>query len=164
MSLDKKRTDYISWGDFFMGVAQLASLRSKDPNTQVGSCIVKDKKIIGVGYNGMPNGCSDDILPWGKEGDPHDTKYAYVVHSEVNSVLNCSNVTDLKGATVYCTLFPCNECAKVIIQAGIKEIFYLEDKYDGSDYNIIAKRLFSLAGVSFNKFVFDKEILMLVKK
>jgi dCMP deaminase len=160
----KKRLDYLSWGDFFMGAAKLAAQRSKDPNTQVGSCIVKDRKIIGMGYNGMPNGCSDDIMPWSREGESSKSKYAFVVHSEENSILSCLDIRELKGATLYCTLFPCNECAKTIIQVGIKEIYYLDDKESGSDYNIIAKRLFDLAGVSYKQYVPAQEEIVLVLK
>jgi dCMP deaminase len=148
-----KRENYISWGDFFMGVAVLAAQRSKDPNTQVGSCAVNSKnRIIGVGYNGMPNGCSDDILPWGKGKKSSDSKYPVVVHSEVNTILNSLSLSELNEATLYCTLFPCNECAKLIIQSGIKKVIFLSDKYDGDEYNLIAKRLFNMAGVQYEKF------------
>jgi dCMP deaminase len=157
-----KRLDYLSWNDFFMGVAKLAAQRSKDPSTQVGACIVKDKKIIGVGYNGMPNGCSDDLFPWGKDEDPGKSKYSFVVHAEENCILNCSTLQELKGATLFCTLFPCNECAKTIVQVGIKKIYYLDDKHSGSDYNIIAKKIFDFAGVSFEQYVSVKKEINLV--
>ncbi|WP_422480214.1 deoxycytidylate deaminase [Pleomorphochaeta sp. DL1XJH-081] len=146
-----KRQDYISWDEYFMGVALLSADRSKDPNTQVGACIVNpDKKIVGVGYNGFPSGCDDDVLPWDREGCFLDTKYPYVCHAELNAILN-SISRDLKGSTIYVALFPCNECAKAIIQAGIKEIVYLSDKYDGTDSVIASKRMLNQAGVSLRK-------------
>lgn len=145
-----KRTDYLSWDDYFMGVALLSAQRSKDPNTRVGACIVKSKKIIGIGYNGFPIGCSDDILPWAREAaNINDTKYPYVVHGEVNAVLNAT--VDLHGATIYVALFPCNECAKLIIQSGIKEIIYLEDKYAQTDSIKASKRMFDLAEIKYQQ-------------
>ena len=124
-----KRTDYLRWDEYFMAVALLSAQRSKDPSTQVGACVANDQnKIVGVGYNGFPWGCSDDDLPWSREGDYLDTKYPYVCHAELNAVLN-SISTDLRGCRIYVGLFPCNECTKVIIQAGISEIIYLSDKY-----------------------------------
>lgn len=122
-----KRRDYISWDEYFMGIAMLSAMRSKDPNSQVGACIVRDNKILSLGYNGMPIGCDDDIMPWGREGNELETKYMYVCHSELNAILNAGK--DLHGSTMYVTLFPCNECAKAIIQSGIKRIVYLDDKY-----------------------------------
>ena len=146
-----KREDYLSWDEYFMGVAVLSSLRSKDPNTQVGACIVSpEKKIVGVGYNGFPTGLSDDELPWERDGEWLDTKYPYVCHAELNAILN-SSLSSLKGATLYVALFPCNECAKAIIQAGIKRIVYLSDKYDGTDGNKASKLMLSRAGVEFGK-------------
>ena len=129
--INKQRKDYLSWDDFFMGVALLASKRSKDPNTQVGACVVsKDNRILSVGYNGTPNGYEDTCFPWDREGDPLETKYLYVVHAERNAILNYRGSNkDLEGAKLYVALFPCNECAKEIIQVGIKEVYYLEDKY-----------------------------------
>ena len=124
-----KREDHISWDEYFMGVAMLSAMRSKDPNTQVGACIVnREHRIVGVGYNGFPTGCSDDDLPWDREGDWIETKYPYVCHAELNAILN-SIGGDLRGCTLYVALFPCNECAKAIIQAGIRKIVYLSDKY-----------------------------------
>jgi len=144
-----KRTDYLSWDEYFMGVAVLSSLRSKDPNTQVGACIVnQDKKIVGVGYNGFPIGCDDDSLPWDREGDWLKTKYPYVCHAELNAILN-SNGGNLKGCTLYVALFPCNECAKAIIQSGIKKVVYLSDKYKDSDNTIASKRMFDETGVKY---------------
>ena len=146
-----KRSDYISWDEYFMGVALLSAQRSKDPNTQVGACIVNpDKKIVGVGYNGFPSGCNDDELPWEREGAYLDTKYPYVCHAELNAILNSISL-NLKGCTIYVALFPCNECAKAIIQSGIKEIVYLSDKYDGTDNVIASKRMLNQAEVQLRK-------------
>ncbi len=145
-----KRVDHISWDEYFMGVAVLSSLRSKDPNTQVGACIVsEDKKIIGVGYNGFPSGCSDDDLPWEREGDWLDTKYPFVCHAELNAILNSNNSSSLKGSTLYVALFPCNECAKAVIQAGIRKIVYLSDKYSETDATKASKRMLDAAGVEY---------------
>ncbi|MFR5684620.1 MAG: deoxycytidylate deaminase, partial [Clostridia bacterium] len=119
--MSSKRTDYIDWDSYFMGIALLSGQRSKDPSTQVGACIVKNKKILSVGYNGAPNGYDDNNMPWEREGDFLNTKYAYVCHAELNAILN-NKGTNLEGATIYVDLFPCNECAKAIIQSGIKEI------------------------------------------
>ena len=144
-----KRQDYISWEEYFMGVAMLAARRSKDPNTQVGACIVSpDKIIVSTGYNGMPKGCSDDEFPWEREGE--ETKYPYVVHAELNAVLN-ANGRDLRGCSLYVALFPCNECTKAIIQSGIKEVFYLSDKYADTMGNIASKRMLMAAGVKFTQ-------------
>ncbi len=141
-----KRQDYISWDEYFMGLAILSSMRSKDSNTQVGACIINsDKKIISVGYNGMPTGCNDDDMPWERDGSFLETKYAYVCHAELNAILNCTG--DLKGATLYVTLFPCNECAKAIIQCGIKKIIYMDDKYAGTDSNLASRKMLEYAGV-----------------
>lgn len=126
-----KRQGYISWNEYFMGIAFLSAQRSKDPVTQVGACIVIDKKIVGIGYNGFPKGSSDDELSWGKVGNILDTKYPYVVHAELNAVLN-SNI-NLKGSTIYVTHFPCNECAKVIVQSGISNVIYYSDKHKNND-------------------------------
>ncbi len=148
--MSDKRADYISWDEYFMGVAVLSSLRSKDPSTQVGACIVsEDKKIVGVGYNGFPSGCSDDELPWNREGEWINTKYPFVCHAELNAILNCNNASLLKGATLYVALFPCNECAKAVIQAGIKKIVYLSDKYANTDATIASKKMFDAAGVIY---------------
>ena len=140
-----KRTDYISWDEYFMGVAMLASRRSKDPSTQVGACIVsQDNIIISTGYNGMPKGCSDDEFPWNREGE--DTKYPYVVHAELNAILN-ANGRDLRGSKLYVALFPCNECAKAIIQSGIREVYFLSDKYATTPTTLASKRMLEAAGV-----------------
>ena len=147
-----KRTDYISWDDYFMAVAQLSALRSKDPSTQVGACIVnKNKRIIGIGYNGFPSGCSDDELPWSREGDFLQTKYPFVCHAEMNAITNSSNKPDLEGASMYVSLFPCNECAKLIVQVGIKEVVYLSDKYRDQDIFVAARRIFEMAGVKLRQ-------------
>lgn len=149
-----KRTDYISWEEYFMAVAQLSALRSKDPNTQVGACVVnRQRHIIGIGYNGFPVGCSDDELPWTREGDFLDTKYAYVCHAEMNAITNSSNKADLDGASMYISLFPCNECAKLIVQVGIKEVVYLSDKYHEEPIFIAARRIFDMAGVTYRQLV-----------
>ena len=149
-----KRINYLSWNDFFMATAKLAAMRSKDPSTQVGACIVNSKnRIISLGYNGMPNGCSDDEMPWEREGTTCDTKYAYVVHSETNAIMNCLDFKELNGSVIYCTLFPCNECAKLIVQSGIKKIYYLDDKYHDNEYYMCGRKLLDVAGVSYEKFV-----------
>lgn len=147
-----KRKDYISWDEYFMGIAILSSYRSKDPNTQVGACIVNDKhRILSIGYNGAPKGLDDDIMPWDREGSFIDTKYAYVCHGELNAILNYSG--SVEGTTLYVSLFPCNECAKVIAQTGIKEIVYLSDKYDGTDGNIVSKKILDAAGVKYRAYI-----------
>ena len=147
-----KRTDYISWDEYFMGVALLSGMRSKDPNTQVGACIVsKENKILSMGYNGLPIGCSDDDFPWEREGDELNTKYPYTTHSELNAILNYRGGS-LDGATLYVTLFPCNECAKAIIQAGIKQIVYDCDKYADTPSVLASKRMLTTAGVKLRKY------------
>ncbi len=153
----RKRNDYISWDEYFMGVAELSGRRSKDPNTQVGACIVSaDNKIISMGYNGLPRGCSDDDFPWARESDPEEddpntTKYPYVVHSELNAILNYRGGS-LDGSKLYVTLFPCNECAKAIIQAGIKTVVYMEDKYADSPATRASKRMLNTAGVRYYQY------------
>ncbi len=147
-----KREDYLSWDEYFMGVALLSAQRSKDPGTQVGACIVgQDNKILSMGYNGMPIGCSDDCMPWDRDGDPLNTKYLFVCHAELNAILNHGR-SGLEGAKVYTTLFPCNECAKAIIQSGIKEVIYLQDKYADTDSVIASKRMFDMTGVTYRAF------------
>ena len=141
-----KREDFLSWDEYFMGVAMLSALRSKDPSTKVGACIVnQNKRIVGIGYNGFPCGCSDDEFPWERSGDFLDTKYPYVVHAEPNAILNATS--DLTNATLYVTLFPCNECAKLIIQSGIKEIVYVSDKYQDTDASKASRRMIDAAGI-----------------
>ncbi len=149
-----KRTDYISWEEYFMAVAQLSAQRSKDPNTQVGACIVNTRKhIIGIGYNGFPVGCSDDLLPWGREGAFLQTKYPFVCHAEMNAITNSSNKAELDGATMYVSLFPCNECAKLMVQVGIKEVVFLQDKYHDDDVFVAARKIFDMAGVKYRRMV-----------
>jgi dCMP deaminase len=149
--MNDKRKDYISWDEYFMGVALLASQRSKDPSTQVGACIVdNDKRILSTGYNGFPQGCSDDEFPWNRDEDLGETKYQYVVHAELNAILNASGKS-LAGSTLYVGLFPCHECAKAIIQSGIKEVFYLSDKYANSVGVRASKRMFDSAGVKYTQ-------------
>lgn len=144
-----KRKDYISWDEYFMGVALLAARRSKDPNTQVGACIVsEDNIILSTGYNGFPAGCSDDEYPWEREGEA--TKYPFVVHAELNAILNAGG-RSLRGARIYVDLFPCNECAKAIIQSGIVEVIYLSDKYAGTDATRASKRMLASAGVTLRR-------------
>ncbi|MCX7833275.1 MAG: dCMP deaminase family protein [Ignavibacteria bacterium] len=156
-----KAKDYISWDEYFMGIALLSAYRSKDPNTKVGACIVDEKnKIVGIGYNGFPIGCSDDELPWEKEApNINDTKYPYVVHAEANAILNSTK--DLHGARMYVALFPCNECAKLIIQAGIKEVLYLSDKYKDSDSVKASKKMFDMAGVKYRILKLDGKKIVL---
>ena len=152
--MSEKREDYISWDEYFMGVAKLSGMRSKDPNTQVGACIVsEDNKILSMGYNGFPKGCSDDEFPWNRENeDPVNNKYFYSTHSELNAILNYRGGS-LEGAKLYVSLFPCNECAKAIIQAGIKTIVYDSDKYDGTPAVIASKRMLDAAGVRYYKYM-----------
>lgn len=146
-----KRANYISWDEYFMGVALLSARRSKDPNTQVGACIVNAKnKIVGAGYNGLPMGCDDDVFPWAKQGDFLETKYPYVCHAELNAILNNIGM-DLQGCKIYTALFPCNECAKAIIQSGITEVIFLSDKYDGSETSRASKKMLDSAGVTYRK-------------
>ena len=150
--MSDKRTDYISWDEYFMGVAKMSALRSKDPNTQVGACIVSnDNKILSMGYNGLPRGCSDDEFPWAREGAPLDNKYMYTAHSELNAILNYRGGS-LDNAKMYVTLFPCNECAKAIIQAGIKTIGYDCDKYADTASVIASKRMLNAAGVRYYQY------------
>lgn len=150
--MSDKREDYINWDEYFMGIAALSALRSKDPNSQVGACIVsQENKILSMGYNGFPMGCSDEVFPWAREGDAIATKYPYVVHSELNAILNYRGGS-LQGTKIYVTLFPCNECAKAIIQAGIKTVIYDSDKYDGTPMNQVSKKLFKTAGVEIVKY------------
>ena len=147
----KKRQDYISWDEYFMGVALLSAHRSKDPNTQVGACIVNDKnKIVGAGYNGLPIGCDDDDFTWEKQGDFLQTKYPYICHAELNAILNNIGM-DLCGCKIYTALFPCNECAKAIIQSGITEVIYLSDKYEGADIFKASQFMLDKAGVNCRK-------------
>lgn len=147
-----KRDDYISWQEYFMGIAMLSAERSKDNSTQVGACIVSgENKILSLGYNGMPAGCLDDDMPWERDGEPLDTKYMYVCHAELNAILN-SGTADLRGAILYCTLFPCNECAKAIIQSGISEVVYYIDKYADTEGVIASKKMFDMVGIKCTQY------------
>jgi len=148
-----KNQDYISWDAYFMGIAMLSSRRSKDPNTRVGACLVSpDNKILSLGYNGMPVGCSDDEFPWAREAeDAYDTKYLYVCHAELNALLNYSGI-GLKGAKLYVTLFPCNECTKALIQSGIHEVIYLNDKYAMTSSTRASKRMMDSVGIIYRKY------------
>jgi dCMP deaminase len=144
------RNDYISWDEYFMSIALLSCMRSKDPSTQVGACIVNElNHIVGVGYNGFPKGCEDTVFPWGREGEFLETKYPYVVHAEQNAILNSS--ASLRGARIYVSLFPCHECAKYIIQAGIVEMIYMHNKYDDTDSIKASKKMLDAAGVSYRQ-------------
>ncbi|MDR3293809.1 MAG: dCMP deaminase family protein [Clostridiales bacterium] len=141
----------LSWDEYFMGIAVLSGRRSKDPNTKVGACVVNpEKRIVAIGYNGFPTGCSDGELPWGKAGGFLETKYPFVVHAELNAILNAT--TKLTGCTIYTALFPCNECAKAVIQSGIREVVYLSNKYATSDATVASKKMFELAGVKYRRY------------
>lgn len=159
-----KRKDYISWDEYFMGIAKLSAMRSKDPGTQVGACIVNDNnRVLSIGYNGLPTGCDDDEYPWERdEKDPLDNKYPYVVHAEMNAILN-NRSGSLEGARIYVTLFPCNECAKAIIQSGIEKVIYCEDKYKDTDSVKASKRMFESAGITTRKLDLILEINSKVK-
>ena len=147
-----KREDYISWDEYFMGVAKMSAMRSKDPNTQVGACIViNDNNILSMGYNGFPIGCSDDDFPWAREGEEIDIKYMYIAHGELNAILNYRGGS-LDNAKIYVTLFPCNECAKAIIQSGIKTVVYENDKYADTAAVLASKRMFKAAGIHFYQY------------
>ena len=146
-----KYKDYISWDEYFMGIAVLSAMRSKDPNTRVGACIVnEDNHIVAIGYNGFPVGCSDDAYPWSNAGDPLKTKYPYVCHAELNAILNAK--TSLKGSRIYTALFPCNECTKAIIQAGIKEVIYMSDKYHDTDMCKASRDMLISSGITFRRY------------
>ena len=154
-----KRNSVISWDEFFMRVAIAASMRSKDPNTQVGACIAgTDQRILSVGYNGTPTGISDDNFPWETSDDPLLDKHSYVIHAEANAILNYrGNLRDMSGAKAYVTLFPCQECAKTLVQAGIREVVYLDDKYEGTPGNQVAKAVFDRCGVSYRRIELSPE-------
>ena len=146
-----KREGYISWDEYFMGLAFLSGKRSKDPVTQVGACIVKDKKIIGIGYNGFPKGSDDDELSWGKTNDNIlDTKYPYVVHAELNAILN--SIMKLNGSTIYVTHYPCNECAKAIVQSGISKVVYYSDKHKHHELTKASTIIMENAGIEIQKY------------
>lgn len=157
----EKLMEHISWDEYFMGIALLSSYRSKDPSTKVGACIVDEsKKIVGVGYNGFPVGCSDEDLPWDKKGDYLDTKYPYVCHAELNAILN--SIKNLNKCTIYVALFPCNECTKAIIQSGIKEIIYLDDKNKNKDSYKASIKMLDIAGIKYRKLIPTKKSIELL--
>jgi dCMP deaminase len=159
--MSEKRQDYISWDEYFMGVAQLAAERSKDPSTRVGACIVDgEKRILSTGYNGFPHGCSDDEFPWNRDESKGDTKYQYVVHAELNAILNASGKS-LAGSTLYVGLFPCNECAKAIIQAGVKEVIYLSDKYKTTPNTVASRKMLNAAGIKLTQLKATRASLVL---
>jgi dCMP deaminase len=152
-----KKEPVLNWDQYFMAMAQIAAMRSKDPNTQVGACIVNpDKRVVGLGYNGFPHGCSDEHYPWEREGNFLDTKYPFVVHAELNAILN--SIQNLKDCTIYVSLFPCNECAKAIIQSGIRKVVYEQDKYNGTEANIASKRMFESAGVQLEQLNYQTKV------
>ena len=157
---DKPRTNYLSWDEYFMAIAKIAAGRSKDPSTQVGACIVgSDNRVLSIGYNGTPNGYDDNKFSWGREGEPLDTKYLYVCHAEANAIDNFRGYKkEFEGAKIYVDLFPCCECAKRIIQSGIKEVIYLSDKYKDTEATIASKRMLDICGVKYRKFLSDKKI------
>jgi len=159
---DKSRKGYLLWDEYFMYIAKLTAMRSKDPNTQVGACIVScDNRILSIGYNGTPNGYSDRIFPWDRDGNPLDTKYLYVCHAELNAILNFrGGARELENSKIYVDLFPCNECAKAIIQSGIKEVIYLCDKYKDTDSVIASKKMFDTCGVKYRQIELNKEIII----
>ncbi|MFC2647163.1 MAG: cytidine deaminase [Coriobacteriaceae bacterium] len=156
--MPNKRKDYISWDEFFMKMAMAAQQRSKDPNTQVGACIADtNHRILSVGYNGTPSALNDDDFPWGPSDDPLKDKHSYVIHAEANAILNFrGSLKDMQGATVYVTLFPCHECAKLLVQAGIGEVVYRDNKYAGSIDNQIACRIFDTCGVKYRQMIIDE--------
>lgn len=169
MNLDKeilgnKKIDCFTWDEFFMSIAKLATFRSKDPSTQVGACIVNNhNRILSIGYNGTPNNFDDDNFPWDREGSTrNNTKYPYVCHAELNAILNYyGSRKDFVGSRIYVSLFPCNECAKLIIQAGITEVVYLSDKYYDTEEIKSAKMLFNSCGISYRKL--DKESQKIIR-
>ena len=159
--MSDKRNDYITWDEYFMGVSLLAAERSKDPSTQVGACIVSaDNRILSTGYNGFPQGCSDDAFPWNRDASAGETKYNFVVHAELNAILNAGG-RSLVGSRIFVSLFPCHECAKAIIQSGVKEVVYLSDKYNGTESDNASKRMLNAAGVKLTKIKPTKAQLVL---
>ncbi len=151
--MEKPRNDNLKWDEYFMGLAKLSALRSKDPSTQVGACIVDaDHKVVSIGYNGMPRGVDDEVIPWG-HGEGLESKYLYVCHAEFNAILNTRNGSALQGCSIYVTLFPCNECAKAIVQTGIKEVVFEDDKYHDSLEFQASRRIFELSGVKCRRYV-----------
>ena len=160
-----QRKEYISWDEYFMGIAVLSSMRSKDPNTQVGACIVsKNNRILAIGYNGTPNGFEDKFFPWAREGENLKTKYPFVCHAEMNAISNFKgDKKDLDGSKLYVTLFPCNECAKLVVQNGIKEVIYLSDKYKETEGTIASKIMFDACGIKYTEFPNNKRKTLSLK-
>ena len=159
--MSDKRKSYISWDEYFMGVALLAAERSKDPNTQVGACIIDSaNRILSTGYNGFPHGCSDDEFPWNRDESKGETKYQFVVHAELNAILNASGKS-LAGSKLYVGLFPCNECAKAIIQSGVREVVYLSDKYKNTESTMASRKMLNAAGVKLTQLKTDIDNLNL---
>ena len=157
--MNGKRLDYISWDEYFMGIAYMSALRSKDPSTQVGACIAdNNNKVVSIGYNGMPSGCNDDECPW-TVGEGLDNKYLYVCHAELNAILNSKDGTALQGCKIYVTLFPCNECMKLIVQSGIKEIVYVSNKDDGKEFNQASKKMMNSAQLKARQIQMETIIL-----
>ena len=158
----EERKDYLSWDEYFMALAQICALRSKDPNTRVGACLVdENNKVISLGYNGMPIGCEDKKMPWGKDSSIYlETKYPFVCHAELNAIIN-SKGKIFKEAVIYTTLFPCNECAKAIIQSEIKKVIYKENKYEDEDSFKAAKHMFDLVGIKYEKYVVKRKMITL---
>ena len=163
--VNKQREEYLNWDQYFMAIAKLSALRSKDPNNQVGACIVSDdNRILSIGYNGAPNGFEDKNFPWDREGHPLDTKYLYVCHAEMNAILNFrGNKKDLEGSKLFVDLFPCNECAKLIIQSGIKEVTYLSDKYKDLDSFKASRKLFDACNVKYKELSEENQIDIKIK-
>jgi dCMP deaminase len=154
---DDKKQDYLDWDETFVLMSDLIAMRSKDPSTQVGACIVNDENVVvGLGYNGFPRGCHDDNLPWCREGETLESKYAYVVHAEANAIMNAND--NVAGCRIYVNLFPCNECAKMIIQSGIKEVIYVSDKYADVDIFKVAKKILDASGVMMRQYKPQNEI------
>lgn len=147
----KKRSNYISWNSYFMGLALLSSQRSKDPSTQVGACIASDdNRVLSMGYNGFPNGCSDDEFPWDAEGEMLEIKNTFVCHAELNAILNAGG--NVRGSTIYVTFFPCHECTKAIIQSGIKKIVYIDDRNHQKPSIVASRKMLRSAGVEFREY------------
>ena len=153
----------LSWDEYFMALAHLSAVRSKDPSTQVGAVIVdSNNRVVGLGYNGFPRGCDDEKFPWEREGEFLDTKYAYVVHAELNAILNANKL--IENCRLYVSLFPCNECSKAIIQSGIKEIIYESDKYKDLDQFKASKKMLEAAGVKLRQLEYEIDLDIKINK
>jgi len=153
----------LSWDEYFMSLAHLSAVRSKDPSTQVGAVIVdSSNRVVGLGYNGFPRGCDDEKFPWEREGEFLDTKYAYVVHAELNAILNSNKL--IENCRLYVSLFPCNECAKAIIQSGIKEIIYESDKYKDLDNFKASKKMLEASGIKLRQLDYEIDLDVKINK